>query len=220
MESSPIFIISNSFYLWPNNTIDLKSSGVNDEKELLFLIANSDENAFRVIYDLYHEKIYRQVLFLSKDKVVAEDAIQEIFVKLWMNRDKLPEIIDLTSYLNVSVRNYVFNHFRKLNYHEKYLEHFLSNAVNSNLTTTETVDYNELHQRVNRAVSNLPRQQRRVYELSRSEGLKLKEIAKQLNISRETVKKHIAEALRTIRRHLLDYKHLILAYIFSLKKIK
>lgn len=211
---------SNSFYLWLNNKIDLKSSDISDEKELLILLANDDENAFRVIYDLYHKKIYRQVLFLTKDRVVAEDAIQEIFVKLWIARDKLIEVKDLNSYLNVITRNHIYNYFRKLNYHEKYIEYILVNSDHAEVTTSETLDYNELHQRINRAVSNLPRQQRRVYELSRSEGLKFKEIAKQLNISRETVKKYISEALRTIKNQLKDYKHLILMYLFSFKRKK
>jgi RNA polymerase sigma-70 factor (family 1) len=197
---------------------DLESPGTYSEKELLILIAQNNEQAFKIIYDLYQNRIYKQALYLTKDHVVAEDAIQEIFVKLWVNRTKLVEVNDLQAYLSVLTKNHIYNYFRKLNYHEKYIGHFLANAEIGSRTTSETINYNDLHHRINLAVSHLPSQQRRVYELSRSEGLKFKDIAKRLNISGETVKKHLSEALRKIKLQLKDYKYLILLYLFPSKK--
>jgi RNA polymerase sigma-70 factor (ECF subfamily) len=187
----------------------LEDSLLNNEKILLCRIAGGDENAFRVIYNQYHNKVYNKAFALTRDMAVAEDTIQEIFIKLWINREKIAEINDLNAYLNVLIRNHIYNYFRKLAYHEKYIEHFLLHENQADKNSSDIVIYNELHNKILKAVSLLPPQQKRVYELSRSEGLKLTEIARQLNLSRETVKKHIAEALRKIKNHLKEYKQLI-----------
>jgi RNA polymerase sigma-70 factor (family 1) len=188
----------------------LKPSSVKDDKLLLSQVALGNEKAFKVLFDRFSKKVYNKAFLILKNSVASEDVIQEVFIKFWINREKIGEINDLNAYLNVLTRNHVYNVLRKQAYHEKFIADLVSEGLIDDRSNDETHLVNDLHNRINYFISLLPPQQKRVYELSLSEGMKYGEIARQLGISRETVKKHISEALKKLKKHLTDYKKLII----------
>jgi RNA polymerase sigma-70 factor (ECF subfamily) len=135
---------------------------------------------------------------------MAEDAVQEIFIKIWVNKEKLSEIENFRAYLHILVRNHALNSLRKLANEEQFIRKLMASENHSDIETSDQAIYNELKKHLNEAVVTLSPQQKKAYNLSRIEGLKYEEIAEQMEISRETVKKHISEALRIIRKHLSE----------------
>jgi RNA polymerase sigma-19 factor, ECF subfamily len=171
------------------------------EKTLLTRIATGDGSAFRELYERYRKKVYFLAWHLLKTESESEDVCQEIFTKLWVNRQKLPEIDNFNAYLNTLIRNHVYNCLRR----KACEESFVMETLDMEHLPGEVMDPAELCElqlTVKKAIWRLPPQQKRVFELSRMEGYRHDEIAEELHISRETVKKHIMAAIRNIREFL------------------
>lgn len=173
------------------------------EQELLQRIAEDDEVAFGLLYELYRQKVYFKAFHILQSITAAEDVLQEIFIKIWINRDKLRGMHYFPAWLNTLLRNHLYNKLRQQAHQAAYLDYFLQEDVKSYADQTfNDVEIRELEGLVKRAVRQLPPQQRKVFTLSRMDGFKHAEIAEQLKISPETVKKHLMEALRQIRLYL------------------
>ena len=187
------------------------------EKQLLIQASQGDEKAFRELYNMYRSKIYSIACKLTGVESAAEDIVQEVFIKLWMHRDKMSEINYFNSYLNTITRNHIFNTLRKIAHEDAFLRNLLSKSEKTDKDSFDTVVYNQLQKLVNSAVELLPPQQKKIYLLSRSEGLDHKEIAEKLHISKSTVKGHMVQALRFIKKYLTAHTdHALMVLILSL----
>jgi len=175
-----------------------------NEQILLGQVANGDERAFRVLYDRYRGQVFYIGIKLLKSPTEAEDVLQEVFSRVWINRKTLTEINNFSKYLNTITINHLYNLLRRKAHKEAFLHHEFFTTGPGQEAAFDTVDLRELEGLINKALVQLPPQQRKVFELGRLQGLKHEEIARQLNISRETVKKHMMEALRNIRSYLAD----------------
>jgi len=164
-----------------------------------------EEQDFRQLYNTYRSKIYSIACKLLGNESAAEDVVQEVFIKLWIHRDKLSEISYFNSYLNTITRNHIFNALRKIAHEDAFLRNLLSKSEKTGKDGFDAVVYNQLQKLVNSAVELLPPQQKKIYFLSRSEGLDHKEIAERLHLSKSTVKGHIVEALRFIKHYLTTH---------------
>lgn len=159
---------------------------------------------FDCIFEKYKKRIYVYVLTIVKSPFLAEEITQEIFIKLWVYRNKLHEITNLDGFIFKMVRNHSLNYLRKAAYDDKLLQEILSfitpeqNNIDEKLIAT---DYRIL---MDEALNKLSSQRRLVYELSRNNGLNHEEIAAHLNLSKNTVKNHIVSALKHIRNFLIE----------------
>lgn len=159
---------------------------------------------FDCIFEKYKKRIYVYVLTIVKSPFLAEEITQEIFIKLWLYRDKLQEISNLDGFIFKMVRNHSFNYLRKAAYNKQLLQEIISfivpeqNNIDEKLIAT---DYGIL---MEEALIKLSSQRRLVYELSRNSGLNHEEIATRLNLSKNTVKNHIVSALKHIRSYLIE----------------
>lgn len=188
----------------------------NNEKELLNQIAQGDESAFRQLFDQYRDFIYSFAFRLTESNLIAKDVVQEVFIKLWLNRGSLSEVIHIKAYMYRLTRNHVLNGLKRKAHEISLLAEIRAYLPARQHTTDETILHRELEQLLQQAVRRLPPQQQRVYRLSRMEGLKHEEIATQLQLSSETVKKHIMAALQSIRQYLQQRGNLLptLAFLF------
>ncbi|MBV4360587.1 RNA polymerase sigma factor [Pinibacter aurantiacus] len=184
---------------------------LDDEVKLLLeKIANADESAFKLLFDLYHRKVLFIAKKILKEETYAIDALQEVFIKIWINRSKLPDIENFDAYFNALVRNCMYDHLKK----HAFLG-LMENAVGEDVETEDGNTLNivlgkDLQNTIAQALEHLPPQQKRVFELSRFEGLKYHEIADLLHISKETVKKHIVRASRFVKGYLISHGHMVL----------
>lgn len=165
--------------------------------ELLNNVAKGDQAAFRQLFDCYRGKVYVIAFRILQSESEAEDVLQDVFTKLWLNREKLTGILHFNAYLNTLIRNHIFNGLRKKAYEEDFLWASLQESRNEE--GYQVIELNELKELLHKAMNTLPPQQKKVFQLGRLEGLKHEEIAAELGISKETVKKHMAAALRYIK---------------------
>lgn len=173
-----------------------------DQKDLLLRISGGDEKAFHLLYELYQEKIFFLSLKLMGSKEKARDLTQEIFLKLWINREKLANVEHFSAYLNTIVRNEAYSRFRARSVEEVFLFDWMEEEKNAEADPLQKVSFSELQIALHEAVQTLSPQQKKVFQLGKLEGLKHEEIAERLSISKETVKKHMMEALRNVKVYL------------------
>lgn len=170
------------------------------EKELLLRIAESDEKAFRVFFDRYKDRFYAVGLKMTRSDEVAQEMVQDIFLKIWQNRTSLSEIDRPETYFFTVLYRQVYRHYKKLALDSKLLT-FLAESPHFQNVTDETVLAHESKRLIDEAIRKLPRQQQIVFRLSRQDGLSREQIAEQLHISPNTVRNHLADAIRFIRSY-------------------
>ncbi len=181
-----------------------------NEKELQSRLADDDELAFRAIFDQYRNKIFSIACRVVKDEAMAEDTVQEVFIKLWVSRKKLGDVDNLNAYINTITRNHLFNQLRKLAHAEAFTTEVLyTGKQQADLATLEGLGFSELNSCVADVVNKLPPRQKEVFRLGKEEGMKYDEIASLLQISKETVKTHMSEALHFVRKSLQQKGHII-----------
>ncbi|MCB0633339.1 MAG: RNA polymerase sigma-70 factor, partial [Lewinella sp.] len=166
-------------------------------------LKNSDSAAFDSIYRLYAPRLFGFALNLLKDRADAEGIVQEVFLKVWQNREKIKLHTSFESYLFTITHNTVMSVLRKKLSEKKYIDylHSIQMPVSEDAAIAE-LEWKDLQQEVNAIVANLPSRQRQVYELSRDKGMTYAEIAEFLGLSVNTVENHMGRALKFIRAHL------------------
>ncbi len=184
------------------------------EADLISLLKKGNEDAFRLLFDIWHKKLFHFCFRYTKSKEQAEEIVQETLLTLWVNRIKLDETYPLGPYLYTISKRMSLNVLRQAATSQRTAEILWRNFKDAANTTEEAIHLSELEELTEKALQNLPAQQQIVFRLSKYEGLSHQEIAKRLNISTETVKKHSAEALKTLRIHLKKYGlgYLLLVY--------
>jgi RNA polymerase sigma-70 factor (ECF subfamily) len=171
------------------------------EKELLQRIAEGSEAAFRQLFDAYRKKLYTYIYRITESKEVAEDTVQDIFLKIWAVRDTLPNIDNINAYLHRMAHNYAHDGFKRLAKESLLLEGLREQSFSHKDASHELIS-KEVRVYIQGIIDQLTPQQRKVFILSREEGLKQEEIAVRLNLSLTTVKKHMVDALRYLREEI------------------
>lgn len=198
----------------------LNIPALHKEKELLTLASQANEVAFTTLFHLYKNKLYAYVLRLTDSEMLAEDIVQDVFLKLWNDHEALAGIDNFGNYLFRMSKNHVINHFKRMA-HETLIisEIFKLNSTGHN-ETQEIIALKETERILEGIVEKLPPQQKVIYHLSREEGRSHEEIANLLNISSNTVKNHVVQAMATIRTQLRKHADtlLFLAVIAAVKK--
>ncbi|GAA3959426.1 RNA polymerase sigma-70 factor [Mucilaginibacter dorajii] len=168
--------------------------------ELIAQLQLGDETALAAIYRKYWQQLYLSAYNVLKDKLACEDIIQELFIKLWNNRDNIEINVSLKAYLYAATRYEVYRQVKNgrvtADVFDRLFECLQTPAE------YENIEYKELMARVSLVVSTLPDKCREVYKLSREDYLSHKQIASRLNISTKTVENHLTKALRQLRTSL------------------
>jgi RNA polymerase sigma-70 factor (family 1) len=166
-----------------------------------------NENHIQAFTDFYTQFFQRLLITSDKyveDIFVAEEIVQDVFLKIWEDPQGLHEIKSINSYLHRSVINASINY---LNRQKNIERHHLKIAANySEESLIELDEENQLIVLINNEIEKLPAQCKKVFKLSRFEHLKYKEIASLLDISERTVENHISNALKILRVELLGKK--------------
>jgi RNA polymerase sigma-70 factor (ECF subfamily) len=190
----------------------------NEEHELLAGIANGSEEAFRTLFAKYRHKVYSFSLYFTRSAFIAEDITQEVFLKIWMNRQSMTEIKNMEAWIITVTRNLCFNQLKKTAYEQKVKISLAEKELESEESTEAYISYKEQRTRIGEAVENLSPAERLVFRLNRDQGMKKEEIARQLKISPNTVKTHLVNALKKIRLFFTTHPANIFIFLFfSLK---
>jgi RNA polymerase sigma-70 factor (ECF subfamily) len=168
------------------------------DKEKIWLekLAEGDTDAFRNLFLAYCPKVKLFITQLVKSEAVAEDLSQDIFERIWLNREYLTNLKSFNAYVYRMAKNVAINYLEHQLTVQKY-NHAYKPAPESSLE--EEIEARELELIIQLAIEGMPEQRRTVFEMSRMKQLKNNEIADLLRISKKTVENHLNLALRQIR---------------------
>ncbi len=171
------------------------------DEQLASLLKEGDHGAFTQIYELFKRKLLAMAYNYCRDKALAEEVVQEVFVSLWEKRQDVA-IKSLEAYLATSIKFSVFRTLqRDLHRKELAAQHYTPTAI--------TYDHEEVYARflqeyIDGIVENLPEKCRLVFIYSRKDGLNNREIAQKMDIAEKTVEAHLSKAIKTIKNNLND----------------
>lgn len=186
-----------------------------NERELLIQVASGNEYAFRKLFMVHHQLLGVHMLRITNSVELAEEIVQDVFLKIWLTRETLVGVDNFKAYLFVISKNHALNCLKKLA-KERLLIKTMGNNGFGDLVpeTTETDMYYNL---LDEAIDQLPPQQQKVYLLSRHGRLKYAEIADQLELSRETVKKYLQIATTSITEYVHEHLEITALLVAMLK---
>ena len=190
----------------------MSDHSTNSEKSLLLRVAHGDENAFAQLFKTHYNQLGEFIMRITESESLTQEIVQDAFLKIWTNRALLAEIHCFKAYLQVVARNHAFNCLKQIARENSRKKEWVDTVLRlaSNEEEKDAIDTGNL---IEEAVLLLPPQQKKVYLLSRREGLKQEEIAKELGISLETVKKHMVLALRFLKGHLRAHISIFLFFM-------
>lgn len=169
-----------------------------DDKTLLTLLKSGDDGSFTQIYNRYAETLFRYAYNILQDQQECTDAIQEVFVWLWNNREKL-QITELKFYLLAAVKHKLSRAIRNS---KRKAEILAAHPSIKESFVDDSLELKELKNIILQFTKSLPPRAREIFHLSRNEYLTNKEIAAQLNISEKTVENQMTISLRKLKQSL------------------
>lgn len=173
------------------------------DQDLIKAISDSDNQAFRALFDRYYKLMLGTAINIIKDVDAAKDAVQEVFLQLWKKRDSLNINSSLESYLKRAAINRCLNAINREKRFED--EEVLHTHVESSPDAQEILEAKDMEQIIDRALQKVPERSRIIFKMKRQEGLSLKEIAEQLDISPKTVENQITKALKILKEAVEPY---------------
>lgn len=195
----------------------MRVSPLINENELLQKIAEGDQRAFRSVFDHYYTPVYVYALHLTKSEPVAEEIVQETFLKLWRLEVELKTITKLEGFLITLARNKGLDHLRRVKLQFKAQNNSVNTWLEMHNETEEQIILNDTRRIVQDAIDQLPPQQKKVYQLCRQEGLRYEEAAEKMNLSVLTVQSYMKLALSSVRKYI--GRHTDIAIIFVIFKL-
>lgn len=179
-----------------HNQADKKSESV-----LVRELSKGNLLAFNALFRDYGNRLYRFALGYLKSEDEAEELVQEVFTIIWEKRADLKEELSFKSYLFTIAFNIIKKHFRTKAQISEYFKSRISD--DSDMHTTEKINYESLHQYITDLVNKLPERRKIIFIKSRFEGLNVKEIAEELKISHKTVENQLTNASKFIRTNII-----------------
>ena len=165
-------------------------------------IAEGDEAAFSILFEAYLERLKPFIEKLTTSPDDTREIIQETFVRIWLSRDKLQHVEQPAAYIFRIAANQYHMYIRRRLSQERAVSGYEETVPQSSNTTENTLRLNELQRLVQDAVSRLPEKRRLIFQMSRNEGMSVREIATALDLSPKTVKNTLFAALTNIRQYL------------------
>lgn len=154
------------------------------------------------MYDSYFNQLTAYIFKICKSDAITEEIVQEIFLKLWVNRGYLVDVEDPEAYIFSMARNKTIDHLRRLAKETQLINILSLQLQEHNNDVEEKLNAAVLRQLIEEALLPLSDQKKKIFRLSKQEGLSHDEIAEVMQLSKSTVKNHLSETLQHIREHI------------------
>jgi RNA polymerase sigma-70 factor (ECF subfamily) len=186
------------------------------EKNLLSALKNGDVKAFDKLFADYGKRLYHFAYGYLKSREDAEGLVQEVFLKIWKNRDNLNPDLSFKAYLFKIAYHFILEFFEKNNRQKAYQHQLLEETIEFTDETNERLNYQMLLEKVETLIEKLPSRQKEILLKRKKEGIPVKEIAEQLGISPKTIENHLTEAIKNLKNGLgkEDISVLLLFFFF------
>ncbi|NLU91693.1 RNA polymerase sigma factor [Chitinophaga sp. Ak27] len=171
----------------------------------LWLQVKQDKgSAFKTLFDRYWEKLYIYAFNRLKSEADAQDIVQEVMISLWSRRASLDIETTLAAYLHAAVQYEVLNHFSRAAKNAGRSQEYEQNILPELNSYIAPLHMKELAALVEVEITRLPEKMQQVYRLRQEKNLSVKEIARLLNISEQTVRNQLNSSYQKLKKHLKE----------------
>jgi RNA polymerase sigma-70 factor (family 1) len=172
-----------------------------DEKALLARLAVGHADAFASLFNQYQEPVTQFIIRFVKLPQLAEDLSQEVFLKIWQQREKLADLQSFRAFLFIVARNHTLNSLETASHSQAAIGAITRQALNLRVdsSTDDQVLSREYLDFLRRVIDDLPPRSREVFRLCREQQLSYNEVAAQLGISRNSVKNHMVHSMKILK---------------------
>lgn len=178
------------------------------------LVKVQNEQVFEQLFKTYFKSLHAYAFTILNSEAVAEEMVQQVFYKLWEKKEQLDVHTSVKAYLYRSVHNESLNYLKHHSIKSKHQTYVMQQQQNNHEHSAgEKLAGRELEQQIRQALNDLPEQCRTIFQLSRYEELKYREIADQLGLSIKTVEAQMGKALRVLRLKLTDFLAILLTIL-------
>ncbi|WP_293741641.1 sigma-70 family RNA polymerase sigma factor [uncultured Pedobacter sp.] len=171
---------------------------INNRQELIKAFTQGDDQAFRILFDMYWDTLYQFVTQQTGDEEQSKDIVQNAFVSLWQNRHNLVVGDSLLPYLFKITRNEIISLFRKNKVRLNGIEILVARLKTAD-DPENVLIAKELQFNIDLEMIKMPLSMKKCFQLSRYENKSIKDISAELSLSEQTVKNNISEAMRRLR---------------------
>lgn len=185
-----------------------------DEPELIYRIASGDRDAYTQFYTVYLRNIYKYVFSICAVKETSEEIVQELFLKIWENRESLVKVVSVKAYLYQSAKNLLFDYIRRLQVEGRVLDVIELNGLMTGNYTDNHFIYKEYYQMAQHAIDMLPEKRKQIFKLRLNDDLSLDEIALKLHISKSVVKKQLYAGVNFVRKYLYKHGEIVAVFLY------
>ncbi|SMC66080.1 RNA polymerase sigma factor [Pedobacter africanus] len=186
------------------------------EKELIILLQQDDQGALRPLYESHLKPLHYFILRIAKSRELAEDVVQDVFVKLWDNREQIDPDQPFKTFLYTIAKRHLLNLLRRVQHETQILDQIKKYTAFSEDTTDLQLDYAESNELLNEAIEKLPPQCKTIFIKCKIQGMSYKHAALELGIAEGTVHTQMVKALRLIKEY-ITFKNAILLLLAYLK---
>lgn len=176
----------------------------NSDSNILLVdrVRSGDQVAFEQLFNLYYSRLCVFSNSYVKSLDIARDVVQEVFIKIWDNRENFYITQSLKAYLYMAVRNQSLNFLQQNKQKQRLEERLKKQQEMSDSVKREELNTEELTQKIWKLVEELPERRRTIFILYRKHGLSYSEIAEVMDIKRKTVENQMGKSLKFLREHL------------------
>jgi len=187
---------------------------INDIEDIIFRLKKQDKSALDELFGYYYPRLYHFSKSILKIENDIDDILQEVFVKIWMNSQKIGNPETFNAYIFTITKNEVLNLIRNNLRDQNFRDRIFLHSVAEEYQQQSQLEFDEIKAGIDKIVANLPEKRQQVFILSRTDGLSNKEIAMQLNISEKTVEDHITHAIKQIKNSMKEMGIISLLYCY------
>ncbi|MGQ7871336.1 RNA polymerase sigma-70 factor [Sunxiuqinia sp. sy24] len=185
-----------------------------NQSKVLKELSEDNQQALEELFNYYYSRLYSFSKSFLKLEYGIDDILQEVFLKIWHNRKEIRSSESFNSYIFTITRNLLLNELRSRLNNQKFRDQMVEASVAEEYLTMGNLEYDELKERVENLIDELPPKQQEIFRMSRIEGLSHKEIAEKKNISTKTVEYHIGQSISLIKVRLEELGLLSVLYFY------
>lgn len=177
---------------------------VSDNENLELLIKQlqqGSEQAFTQLYDKFSKQLYRNIVRLVKDEDIAEELLQDLFLKIWEGREKINPEKSFKSFLYKVAENLVYAHFHKIAKDNRIIARLVISYTEFDTYAEDAIISNKNHALLKKAIENLSPQRKFIYMRCKLEGKSYEEVSSELGISVSTISDHIEKGNKVVKKY-------------------
>lgn len=176
-------------------------------------LRDGDHSSFKALFHQYESRLYQFCLHLTRSPSDAEEIVQEVFIKIWETRHRLNVELCFSAYMIRIAKNLIYNKASRRIREQAFQVYHVRTTDNYSDVTQEELNLLSTENILSQLIDKLPFMQKKVFTLSRFNGLSNQDIADRLQLSDSTIKNHIHLALKSLKEQLLKHHHLYFAFL-------